>query len=207
MTTIERALHVLIHDVRTPLGVAQGYLRLLHEGRLTSPDATARAITQAQQALDRISRLCDDAARLADRLGVHSTRRVEMPCGEFVERVLHQLTREAVIVEPVTVAGGRTLAVAADTDELVDAVARVLLAPTATGGSRPVAIGASTAELWFTSGMDAPALSGGELDCWRGGGFALPLACQTITGAGGRVWTAGRTGNGAGVALPIGGVR
>lgn len=208
MTTIERALHVLIHDVRTPLGVAQGYLRLLNDGRLTAPDATARAITQAQQALDRISRLCDEAATLADRLGPRSVRQVVVPCHHFVDRVLHQLTREAVTVEPpAAVVDGSSLAVTADTDELVAAVTRVLLAPAASGRSRPVAIGANAAELWFTSGMDEPALSGDELDCWRGGGFALPLACQTITGAGGRVWAAGRTGHGAGVALPIGGVR
>jgi len=64
VTTIERALHVLIHDVRTPLGVAQGYLRMLREDRLGSPEERLRAITQAQQALDHVARLCPEAATL-----------------------------------------------------------------------------------------------------------------------------------------------
>jgi hypothetical protein len=34
MTETERVLQVLIHDVRTPIGVAQGYVRLLREQRL-----------------------------------------------------------------------------------------------------------------------------------------------------------------------------
>ncbi len=201
MTTIERALHVLIHDVRTPLGVAQGYLRLLHEGRLTTPEAAARAITQVQQALDRVATLCDDAAALADRIAAPAGRRLVVPCHRFVASVRDRLSGEP--VEIGVPDDARTLEVPGDTDELAAAVARVLLAPRPKGPGRAVAVGTTATELWFTSGMDEPALSGAELDCWRGGGFALPLACQTIAGAGGRVWAAGAAGHGAGVALPI----
>ena len=58
----EKALNLLIHDLRAPLSVAQGYLRLLHQNRLDSDADRQRALAQTMEALGRISRLCDDAA-------------------------------------------------------------------------------------------------------------------------------------------------
>jgi signal transduction histidine kinase len=63
MTDTERILQALLHDVRTPLGVAQGYLRLLREQRLETPEERERALSGASEALGRISRLCDEAGR------------------------------------------------------------------------------------------------------------------------------------------------
>jgi signal transduction histidine kinase len=62
MTDLEQAMHRLLHDFRTPIGVAQGYLRLIREGRLTSEADRERALDQAASSLGRLSRLCDDAA-------------------------------------------------------------------------------------------------------------------------------------------------
>ena len=64
-------------------------------------------------------------------------------------------------------------------------------------------MGASDRELWFTSGPARRSLSGDALDPWRGPGLALPLACRTITDAGGRVWSNGPGRAGAGVAFPL----
>jgi len=62
MTDSERVLRVLIHDARTPIGVAQGYVRLLREERLQTPEERDRALSRAMDALGRIARLCDDAS-------------------------------------------------------------------------------------------------------------------------------------------------
>lgn len=202
MTIDERALHVLIHDLRSPIGVAQGYLRMLREDRLPTPEARLRAITQAQQALDQVARLCDDAAAVADS-GPAEARRVLVPCERLVGSVRARLEREPVAVDAAHGLAGH-VAVAGDADALADAVARVLLATPvhAADRRRCVTIGASADEVWFTSGGAPDAGAGAEFDCWRGGGFALPLACRTIAGAGGRVWSAsGQIG--AGVAFPV----
>jgi K+-sensing histidine kinase KdpD len=202
VSTVERTLQVLIHDIRTPVGVAQGYLRLLREDRLATPDDRARAIAQAQAALDRVSQLCSDAASLANGDAAPTT--VSIPCERFVGRVRQRLEREPVELAAATLAAGARLAVPADSDALAEAVTRVLL--TSAGGRasspRAVAIGATETELWFTSG-DAPlSLTGATLDPWTEPGFALPLACRAIADAGGRVWS-GSDRPGTGVALPL----
>jgi hypothetical protein len=204
VNTVERALHVLIHDIRTPLGVAQGYLRLIREGRLPSPEDREKAFQQTQQALDLVSRLCHDAAALVERPH-DAAAAVAVPAGQFAGRVRDRLQREPVDVAPDAPADRGAVAVPGDADRLADAVVRVLLSTERdrTGRHPAVAIGASDTELWFTSGPDGRALSGDVLDPWRGPGLTLPLACRTITDAGGRVWSTGPGRAGAGVALPL----
>src|SRR6187549_688007 len=63
MTETERVLQVLIHDARTPIGVAQGYLRLLREQRLPTEEERERAMTRTMDALGRLAKLCDQAGQ------------------------------------------------------------------------------------------------------------------------------------------------
>lgn len=58
-----RALEELLHDIRTPLGVAAGFVHLLREGRLDSAEARDRAWAGTSAALSRIIDLCNDATR------------------------------------------------------------------------------------------------------------------------------------------------
>jgi hypothetical protein len=202
VTTSERALHVLIHDIRTPVGVAQGYLRLLREDRLPPGDQRERALAQAQLALDKVSGLCTDAAALVGDEA--PAPRVVVSAERLVGRVIEHLERQPVAVRVEEQARG-LISVAGDADRLADAVTRVLLARPVDRAGHPgqVSIGVTDSELWFTSGIKGDSLSGQALDPWKGGGFSLPLACQTIANAGGRVWAAGANGPGTGVALPI----
>lgn len=203
MNTIERALQVLIHDIRTPVGVAHGYLRLLREDRLKTPEDRARALTHAQQALDVVSRLCADAAALADPPA--AVPRAVVSCQRLVERVRERLEREPVDVTAETPATDHRVTVPADTDALVDAISRVLLVapPDSAAERRAVAAGTTDTELWFRSGRVHQTLSGDELDPWRGPGFSLLLAVRTIADGGGRVWAAGAGRVGTGVAFPL----
>ncbi|MGD9902033.1 MAG: histidine kinase dimerization/phospho-acceptor domain-containing protein [Vicinamibacterales bacterium] len=199
MTTYQRALHVLIHDVRSPLGVAQGYLRMLREDRLPTPEARTRAIAQTQEALDRVARLCDDAARLADDGADDPPRRTLIPSERLIGKVRARFEPDAVAVADADGRLARRIAVPVDTDRLADAIALVLRA--GAEPARPVAVGTTDDEVWFTNGPAAAPLAGVEFDCWRGPGFSLPLACRAITGIGGRIWAT--DGRGAGVAFPF----
>lgn len=58
----ERVLIGLLHDIRTPLGVAHGYLRMVRDGRLPTEDARLQAIDKTRDALGRVTHLCDEAS-------------------------------------------------------------------------------------------------------------------------------------------------
>jgi hypothetical protein len=60
---LERLLQLLLHDVRSPLGVAQGYVSLL-SGLTLAADDRVRALNSVTDAISRISRLVDDVTQL-----------------------------------------------------------------------------------------------------------------------------------------------
>jgi hypothetical protein len=62
---INDILHVLAHELRTPVGIAHGYVRLLLEERLTQESDRRRALEQMQKALSRLSDLSHESTALA----------------------------------------------------------------------------------------------------------------------------------------------
>ena len=62
---ISEILHVLAHELRTPVGIAHGYVRLLLEERLPQDADRRRALEQMQKALGRLSDLSQESSRLA----------------------------------------------------------------------------------------------------------------------------------------------
>ena len=62
---INDILHVLAHELRTPVGIAHGYVRLLLEERLTQESDRRRALEQMQKALGRLSDLSHESTALA----------------------------------------------------------------------------------------------------------------------------------------------
>jgi hypothetical protein len=57
---LAQVLNTLAHEIRTPLAVSQGYLKLYLEGRFTNVDDTRRAFEQARHALGVLATLCVD---------------------------------------------------------------------------------------------------------------------------------------------------
>src|SRR5436190_18249869 len=98
MTDAERVLSLLLHDLRTPLGVAHGYLRLIRDDRLPTPHEREKAIAGTQQALSRISRLCADAgAFVADedpRGEQDEAATARVPPNELIDRVAELVTAQ-----------------------------------------------------------------------------------------------------------------
>lgn len=62
---ISEILHVLAHELRTPVGIAHGYVRLLLDDRLPQDADRRRALEQMQKALGRLSDLSHESSRLA----------------------------------------------------------------------------------------------------------------------------------------------
>src|SRR5262245_47413155 len=98
MTDAERVLSLLLHDLRTPLGVAHGYLRLIRDARLPTPEDQDKAIVSTQQALSRMSRLCADAtAYVADAdPATAADAPAQVPAAALVERVTTALAEQDV---------------------------------------------------------------------------------------------------------------
>lgn len=61
-TDDDRVLNRLLHDLRTPLGVAHGYLRMIRDHRLTTPELQEKALEGVTNALAQMTRLCDQIA-------------------------------------------------------------------------------------------------------------------------------------------------
>jgi len=209
-TDAEKALDLLIHDLRAPLSVAQGYLRLLQEGRLPSDDERNRALAQTMDALGRIARLCADASAFSAPPEIESVASAVESTQAFVDRV-----RRACGTGPVTVAfevedEELSGAIRAQRlDRVAEAVATILLAASRTPRDAAARVHVSgTGDARFLFGVEAEwgrlaADPPQTIDPWRGGhGLALPLACRTVQSAGGRIWTVESARGAIGVSLP-----
>ena len=207
---IVKAINVLIHDLRAPLSVAQGYLRLLQQNRLEAEADRQRAITQSMEALGRITRLCSDAAAFVAEPTATDATVVKIRASEMVERVTEACTARS---SPLTIDTGTGLSgtvQSTNLDGLVQSLAIVLCAVRRSALKEPVRVSVheEEKEARFLLGCDddrAALVSGPPetFDPWRGGhGIALPLACRTITEAGGRIWTVADGRGAVGIVLP-----
>ena len=205
-----KAINVLIHDLRAPLSVAQGYLRLLQQNRLEAEADRQRAITQSMEALGRITRLCSDAAAFVAEPTATDATVVKIRASEMVERVTEACTARS---SPLTIDTGTGLSgtvQSTNLDGLVQSLAIVLCAVRRSALKEPVRVSVheEEKEARFLLGCDddrAALVSGPPetFDPWRGGhGIALPLACRTIAEAGGRIWTVADGRGAVGIALP-----
>jgi signal transduction histidine kinase len=207
-----KALHLLIHDLRAPLGVAQGYLRLLQQDRLESPDDRAKALTQAMEALGRMGRLCEDAAAyVAEEEDAAEVPVSVVEVGNLVAHV--QKTCATLCVRPLPFStngpmGGRIRV--KRIDRLAQSLAVILCAVRRSTRNDAVRVSVEEheKEARFLLGCDedrAALLSQPPeaFDPWSGGhGIALPHACRSVTSAGGRIWTLADVRGAIGIAVP-----
>jgi hypothetical protein len=204
MTDAERVLAVLIHDVRTPLGVAHGYLRLVRADKLPTPEDRDRALAGTQDALARISRICQDAGGFLEdpRPGA-----IKAPARQLAERVVAVLAERGVTVGGADLPDG-SVDVGTSVDRAADAIATLLALRAARTPGSVARIDGTVAALRFACGPAAdgakgPALDGAEapFDPWQSSqGLGVALAHRLVTALGGRVWTAG---NGLALALSM----
>ena len=205
-----KALNLLIHDLRAPLSVAQGYLRLLQQNRLEDEADRQRAFTQSMEALGRIGRLCDDAAAFVAEPASTDGPVTTVRTSQLVEQVTEACTARC---SPLVFEAEPGLSGTVQTrhlDRLAQSIAVVLCAVRRSTLKEPVGVSVleEEKEARFLLGCedDRAALVSGPpetFDPWRGGhGIALPLACRTIAEAGGRIWTIANGRGAVGIALP-----
>lgn len=195
MTDAERVLAVLIHDVRTPLGVAHGYLRLVRTDKLPSPEDRDRALAGTQDALAKISRLCQDAGGFLEELRPGTVR---APARQLADRVAAALAGRGVAVSDLELPDG-SVNVGTSVDRAAEAIATVLSVRAGRTPGIVTTIDGTPTALRFACGPAAdgapgPALDGEErpFDPWQSPqGLGVALAHRLITALGGRVWTAG----------------
>ena len=77
--TVEQVLAVLAHELRTPIGVAQSYLRLMRETPATADPARVPLVDRTRDALTRVSevtRQSDELARQLNAIAVSTAQLV-----------------------------------------------------------------------------------------------------------------------------------
>ena len=203
-----RALNLLIHDLRAPLSVAHGYLRLLREHRLTADADRERALAHTSEALGRISRLCADASSLVQSYDTAPPAGTRVPARMLADQV--SLALQDRLPAAVQTIPDRGMLRLASLDSVASAMATIV---TAVAGVKPqpdrqVTIAAEAEELRVLLGCadDRQRLADGPrqaFDPWRGHGLSIPCACRTVERNGGIVWSVdGRQGV-VGLALPL----
>jgi hypothetical protein len=85
---LAQVLNTLAHEIRSPLAVSQGYLKLYLDGRLTDANDQRRAFEQTRAALGTLNTLCMDMSKvsaLSEIAGPGLTERVTT--AQFVDRL------------------------------------------------------------------------------------------------------------------------
>jgi len=209
-------MHRLLHDLRTPLGVAQGYLRLIRDGSLKTDADRDRALDQAASALGQVTRMFQEVAGYLDEEA--NAGRTPASAAAFAGRV------EAVAREH----GFDVVQDGVETDAVMDlpfglsasagAVVRVFesaMRRRPTGTSTLLRVSASDAELQFVASSEAAQgqpESPAEIkeikktrpfDPWREPGLDVALACERIARASGEIRSDQASADGLAIAFPV----
>jgi len=208
---LQRTLHVFIHDLRAPISVAVGFVRLVREHRLPDEAARERALTQTMDALGRLSGLCDQASELLGLIESPEPRTGRCPVARLTDAIAATLVAQNVHVEQDEAAGAPGSIAVANADRMAAHVGTIVsLSQRYAPGEQIVAhIAQRDGWLRVVAGPPStlPALDADEptpLDPWEGGlGLALALSCLDLARHGGRAWTTARARPGVALALPV----
>jgi len=199
----------LVHDLRTPLGVAVGYLRLLRDHRLPDEADQQRAMTATADAVAAMSQLCQEASSFAATWTAGDQDLQMTPAAQLAEEVAKQLLRPMVVADADRPAGS----VRARSDgATARAVAALLSRAVSTSGDTPSAdiiVRVTDEHLNFLAGdpeqREAMLLGQRKVfDPWRAGpGLAVPLACLEVSQVSGQVFTDAASNTAIAVVLPL----
>jgi signal transduction histidine kinase len=106
--TVEQVLAVLAHELRTPIGVAQSYLRLMRDGAAADP-ARVPLVERTRDALTRVSDVTRQSDELARQLGSLATATVQPVPAELVSNTIADICAAVSIPYTKPTAEGKTL--------------------------------------------------------------------------------------------------
>ena len=191
MNDVDRVLDALLHDLRSPLAAATGYLRLIREKRIAPGPDLDRAIEQTQTALRNMAVLCARAEPLRTE---PPSRNASEPLPRVCEEIVRLLDEQTIQVECDEVPASAVIALTSDWAELCPALTAMLAQvarprPNAPAGS--IRVSATQTHLRLSvrlpHGQDAPARS--AFDPWAYPGMVVALGCRAVERSGGR-WDA-----------------
>lgn len=218
--SLPRALSLAVHELRTPVTVVAGYLRMLLKeqgGPLSGKQR--KMLEEAERSCGRIGALVMEMSELG-RLesGDLALGRERFDLAALVAELashMHEGLDRGVRLEVRGV--DRPLEVVGDRSRLEAAVSALVLASlrergepgviiaecSLVGDTQPAAVVAIGDEATVRT-LAQSAANGGPFDEWRGGhGLALPVARRVVEAHGGTVWSAPGNRSRAGSALRI----
>ena len=211
---ISDILHVLAHELRTPVGIAHGYVRLLLEERLHQESDRRRALEQMQKALTRLSDLSQESSRLAAWFERAGDETGAIAAARLIERVAEAEYDAPVVFDhgELSDATVRTCDVAMLAGALVNmvrATARELRGAECTVSARladerfvEVLIGPQ--DRLSALGAGHGTADAGPLALERGGlGLSLVEAAIVLDAHGAERWTIGQSRQTAGFRIPL----
>jgi hypothetical protein len=211
---IGNVLHVLAHELRTPVGIAHGYVRLLLEDRLGAEADRRRALEQLQKALGRLSDLSHETSALANWFERAEAPAIAVDARELLDSVMTTSFEVPIAADISAVAEGTRVATA-DREELERALAALVRSTARELRGAACAVTASTHEgqLEMLSGRssDLATLAAGPtaadaspIDLGRGGlGLALVHASAVLDANGATSWSCNGSRQQVGVRLPL----
>jgi hypothetical protein len=123
---LAQVLNTLAHEIRTPLAVSQGYLKLYLDGRLTNADDQRRAFQQTRDALGALATFCSDMNKVAALSEVTAPALVErVSARAFVEQLQRAPEIEGTAWSDAGGEGGAAAIAASSVTDLAHAVAIV----------------------------------------------------------------------------------
>ena len=206
---MERLMQLFLHDLRSPLGVAQGYLSLL-SGQALTVDDRIRALRSINDAVARITTLVDDVTTLLadqDPEGLHGVIEAALLC----ERVAIEAGRRGISVLSREACDTARVRVGTSVDRLSEAII-TMLNPTerarrAAPGPVNLAISNSGDELGFrVAGVGSEHPREPQFVTFEPtaiGSVEHLKAYQHIFQFGGRVWREVGETRACGVTLPL----
>lgn len=204
MNDVDRVLDALLHDLRSPLAAATGYLRLIREKRIAPGADLDRAIEQTQTALRNMAVLCARAETLRTE---PPSRNVSEPLPRACEEIVRRLDEQTIQVECDDLPASAAIAVTVDWGELCPALTAMLAQvarprPSAPPGS--IRVSATPTHLRLSVRLphrqDAPEHS--AFDPWAYPGMVVALGCRAVERSGGR-WDANLDDVALRVELPL----
>lgn len=192
MSEIDRVLDALLHDFRSPLAAATGYLRLIREKRIPPGADLERAIEQTQTALRNMSTLCARAE--AWRLAPPAPRESNEPLARACEEIVRLLGEQAIAVEHDPMPETAAIALMSDWSDVCPPLAAMLALVARPRQSTPagsVHISHTPASLHISvHKADTKETSmRSAFDPWAYPGLVVALGCRTVERSGGR-WQA-----------------
>ena len=212
-----RVLALLSHELRGPLGVIRGYLRLLSQSAPELSDRSRENVDAALRAADRLADVLDEASVFAHlRIGDLKLDSKQTPLSAIVGAAVRSVVPPTGSEIHVDLAALPPVTIAADEGRLQTALASLIALVSRANASTPAVeitgarallsdVAAVELQIRPRAASEAVATVV-ELNADRGGfGLALPIAAVVVEGHGGRVreLRSGDRNAGIVVTLPI----